>query len=435
METAMEITFWGATEDVTGSMTFVRMQEGLIAIDSGFTQGSAEALKLNDLQLPYHPGDIKAVILTHAHLDHSGYLPLLVKKGFKGPVYCTKATAHLARIILKDSASLEDQSYYEDEDVTKTLQLIRPLDWHQTQVLCGGSFSLFPAGHILGASSVMLHGNNKTLVFSGDLGRKDDPILPAAESCPIVDAVVMESTYGGKIREGGLEKDLHTFLMKISRESRVGIVASFAVARGQMLITLINDFFSRHPEEKIRVVFDSPMMAKANEVYKSFAELTKIPDSIRVALSSLESIEHEGQWESLRKKKGPLLIISSSGMLTGGRIGRHLLNWSQDSGAVLFLPGYQAHGTPGRSLLEGKRVLKGPGDYSFEWKGEVIGSDAFSSHADQNELLEWTKDLLPGTEIYLIHGEEKSKEELKKKLSLKGMNVKIPFRCESVKLK
>lgn len=431
----MELIFWGATEDVTGSITFVKFPEGLIAIDSGLAQGTRETERLNDLPLPFHPSELKALILTHAHLDHSGKLPLLVKKGFKGPIYCTKATAQLAKIILEDSATLEDQKYYDEDDVKLTLNLIRPTEWHHSKDLLGGSFTLLPAGHILGASSVKLKANAKTVVFSGDLGRKKDPLIPAPPRCPIADAVVMESTYGGRIRTGDPEKELYTFLMKVSREQRVGIIASFAVARGQMLIALIQDFFSRHPEDKIRLVFDSPMMEKANQVYASSPELLSDEGKLQRSLEATENIDHEGQWDSLRKKKGPLLIISSSGMLTGGRISRHLKNWQDDETAILFLPGYQAAGTPGRALLEGKRTLKGPNGELIEWSGEVLASDAFSSHADQLELLDWVSDLSPKTKIFLIHGEENSKEILVQKLMERNLECLVPFRSQSVTLR
>jgi metallo-beta-lactamase family protein len=431
----MELIFWGATDDVTGSMTYVKLPEGLIAIDCGLAQGMRETERLNDLPLPFPPSDLKAVILTHAHLDHSGKLPLLVKKGFKGSIYCTNATAQLAKIILQDSATLDDQKYYDEDDVKLTLNLIKTVEWHHHKDLLGGSFSLLPAGHILGASSVKLKALGKTVVFSGDLGRKKDPLIPAPPRCPSADIVVMESTYGGKIRTGDLEKELYTFLMKVSREQRIGIIASFAVARGQMLIALIQDFFSRHPEEKIKVVFDSPMMEKANQVYASSTELLNGQGMFQRSLESTESIEYEGQWESLRKKKGPLIIISSSGMLTGGRISRHLKNWQDDERAILFLPGYQAQGTPGRAFLEGERTLKGPRDELIQWSGEVLGSDAFSSHADQTELLDWVLDLAPETKIFLIHGEEKSKDILAQKLKERGHECLIPFRSQSVTLK
>lgn len=431
----MELIFWGATEDVTGSLTYVEMPEGLLVIDAGLSQGTWQTEMMNELPLPFEASKVKAVILTHAHLDHSGYLPVLFKHGFRGQIYCTKATAKLASIILRDSASLDDQDYYDESDVAKTIQLFKTVEWHETYPLLGGTFSLFPAGHILGASSIKLKANDKTVVFSGDLGRPNDPLLPPPESCPEADVVVMESTYGGRERLGDLEKELYSFLVKISREQRVGIIASFAVARGQLLLSLIHDFFNRHPEEKMRVVFDSPMMAEANEIYKTYAHLTLRPDVVKHSLAKAESLEYTGQWESLRKKKGPLLIISSSGMLTGGRIGRHLYNWHNDPEAILFLPGYQAKGTPGRALIEGERTLKGAGDYTFEWKGEVIHSDAFSSHADNSELIDWTRNLKPGTRICLIHGEDSAKESLRKELEKKGFKVKIPFRNEAFKVR
>jgi metallo-beta-lactamase family protein len=430
----MELIFWGATEDVTGSMTFLSLPEGLMAIDCGLFQGNGEASKLNELPFPFPARDLKAVVLTHAHLDHSGLLPRLVKEGFKGKIICTRPTAQLARIILKDSASLPDQTLYDGEDVNRVLHLFEMMEWNETKTILGGSLTLFSAGHILGASSVKVKVANKTVVFSGDIGRNHDPLIPSPQNCPQADVVIMESTYGGRIRKGDWEKELHSFLMKISRENRIGIIASFAVARGQMLITMIQDFFQRHPEDKVRVVFDSPMMSEANEVYKHFSHLLLLPTQVKEFLSDTEELVHEGQWIALQKKKGPLIIISSSGMLTGGRIGRHLLNWHDDEKAVLFLPGYQAKNTPGREMLEGKRILQTTDKATFTWKGEVLGSEAFSSHADENELLDWTKNLSAQTQIFLIHGESRAKTALQKKLTTAGFRVKIPFRSEAVKV-
>lgn len=428
----MEIIFWGATDDVTGSLTFLKLPEGLIAVDCGMFQGTLETMKLNDLSLPFPPSELKAVILTHAHLDHSGMLPALVKKGFKGPIYCTKATAYLAKIILMDSASLENQDLYSEEDAMKAINRIQHLEWNETINILGASIKLLPAGHILGASSVKIHAENKTIVFSGDLGRDNDPLIPAPEPCPEADVVIMESTYGNRVRNGNIEKELHSFLMTVSRESRVGIIASFAVARGQLLITLINEFFSRHPEEKVRVVMDGPMMSDANKIYERFSDLTKMPQAVEQSLENIEQLDFQGQWESFKKKGGPLIIISSSGMLTGGRIGRHLANWQDDPKAILFLPGYQAEGTPGRAFLEGERTMKGPDEEIIRWSGEVLSSDAFSSHADQNELISWTKNLKEGAKVFLIHGDEAAKNALGAKLTEKKLKVKIPFRSEAV---
>lgn len=425
----MNIHFWGATEEVTGSMTFLTLADGLILVDCGLTQGSPEIEKMNSFALPFPPSELKAVIITHAHLDHSGYLPRLVKKGFNGPIFCTPPTAKLMRIILLDSAKLNEDGFYEEEDVTKTLQLVRTHDWGEHFEVLNANVSFIPAGHILGASSVMIKAEGKKIIFSGDLGRSDDLILPAFAPAPEADVVIMESTYGGKNRTGNMEKELHSFLVTIARESRVGIIASFAVARAQTLLTLIHDFYQRHPEEKVRVVMDSPMMKEANKVYQQYAHLTKQKEEVFAALEEIDAIEFEKEWLSLKKKSGPLVILSSSGMLTGGRIARHLSNWRDDKKAILFLPGYQGAGTPGRAMLEGKRQLMSPQGEIFEWSGEVWSSEAFSSHADQNQLLEWVSHNKKASHIFLLHGEPASKIALKNKLNEDGMTqAEIPMR-------
>lgn len=425
----MSIHFWGATDEVTGSMTFLDLPEGKILIDCGLAQGTPEVEKINDIPLPFSPKEISAVIITHAHLDHSGYLPRLVKKGFRGHIYCTPPTAKLMRIILLDSAKLNEEGFYEEEDVVKTLQMVKTHEWGEKFDLLGAWASFFPAGHILGASSVLIKVAGKRIIFSGDLGRTDDPILPPLIPCPEADVVVMESTYGGKTRSGNMEKELHSFLVTIAREQRVGIIASFAVARGQTLLTLIHEFYKRHPEEKIRVVMDSPMMKEANKVYQQYAHLTNLKEEVFEALDNIDAIDFQKEWLSLRKKSGPLIILSSSGMLSGGRIARHLYNWRDDNKAILFLPGYQGKGTPGRSMLEGNKQLLGPDGDVFEWTGEVWSSEAFSSHADQNDLLNWVSANNAHSQIYLLHGEARSKIAFKEKLTEKGSEkVEIPIR-------
>jgi metallo-beta-lactamase family protein len=424
----MKITFWGATEGVTGSKTYVEMPEGHLMIDCGMIQGEANADELNRQALPFQISDVKAIIITHAHLDHSGFLPRMVKKGFKGNIYCTPPTSKLIRVILLDSAGLVGEDFYDEHDVHQTLSLIRKIEWHETTELLGGSFQFQTAGHILGASSVIIKSNGKKVVFSGDLGRSEDPLIPPPLPCPEADLIVMESTYGGKIRQGDIQKELHSFLVTISRESRIGIIASFAVARAQMLMTLIYEFYQRHPEEKVRVVTDSPMMKEASQIYKQYAHLTYKKDSLFSAINEFEVIEHQREWLSLKKKSGPLIIISSSGMLTGGRIRRHLENWQDDSRAILFLSGYQAEGTPGRAFLEGQRKIHINDEDTLHWSGEVWNSDAFSSHADQAELLEWLKLRSKTSPIYLVHGEESSKIAFKAKLNELGFEkVVIPI--------
>lgn len=425
----MKIKFWGATDDVTGSKTYVELPDGLIMVDCGMVQGPTEAEEMNRAPLPHKASEIKAIIVTHAHLDHSGQLPRMVKKGFEGPIYCTPASAKLIRVILEDSAGLVEEDFYNTQDVLKTISLLKPIDWNHTVELFGATFHFQAAGHILGAASAVIKSNHKKIVFSGDLGREDDPLIPAPTPCPEADLVIMESTYGGKVRQGQYEKELHTFLATVAREGRIGIIASFAVARAQMLMTLIYEFYQRHPEEKVRVVLDSPMMKEASKIHKHYAFMTNKKDSLYSAMEEFEVMEHKREWDSLKRKTGPLIILSSSGMLTGGRIQRHLENWQEDPKAILFLPGYQGEGTPGRAFLEGQRQIRTENDEVINWSGEVWGSEAFSSHADQNELLHWISSIKPETKIALIHGEEKSKQDFKKKLHENGyLNVEIPLK-------
>ncbi|MEA9357844.1 MBL fold metallo-hydrolase [Bacteriovorax sp. PP10] len=435
----MEIEFLGAIEGVTGSMTLLSVPEGKLLIDCGMFQGEEENIKKNISPLHFNSKDIDAIILTHAHLDHSGFIPRLIKEGFRGSIYSTKPTMKLAQIIMLDSAKLIGHennplhSMYDLEDAVKASSFFKIKKYNEAFEVLGLQIELIPAGHILGAASVVIKGK-KTIVFSGDLGRFDDPIIKEPSFCPEADMVVIESTYGGKNRSGDIEQELGRFLKLVKEGARVGIIASFAVARGQLLIAMISEYFTKYPEEKIRVVIDSPMMVSANKVYREFADSTRMPLVLNNALSEIEVIDNEREWVSLQKIDGPLVIISSSGMVSGGRIWRHLENWQRDSNAILFLPGYQGAGTAGRLLAEGKRIIFSEEGVKIHWHGEVMTSDAFSSHADQEELLYWLKDLKKETAIYLNHGEEKSKEILMKLLKEKKYTNVYIAGNEKVKL-
>lgn len=422
----MNIHFIGATADVTGSMTIVSNNQGMILVDCGLYQGTSDIVKKNREPLPFNPKEIQAIVLTHAHLDHSGFIPRLVKLGFRGDIFCTRATMKLAKIIMLDSAKILEKnekhllhSFYALEDVMTATSFFKTKEYHERFEVLGMSVELFSAGHILGAASVILKGD-KTIVFSGDLGRSNDPINESPENCPPADIVIMESTYGATVRENVIEDELKHFLDKVKKESKIGIIASFAVARAQLLLTLIHNYYLQHPEEKIRVVIDGPMMVEANKVYKEFSKNTKMADDLTASLSEVEIIDQLGEWESIRKKEGPLIVITSSGMVSGGRVWRYIQNWQGDSNACLFLPGFQGAGTPGRLLSEGTRVIYDEEGKKIHWHGEVITSDAFSSHADQSELVLWLKNVRPETQIYLLHGEEQSKKVLKKKLEELG---------------
>lgn len=422
----MKIQFIGATEDVTGSMTLISNATGMLLVDCGLYQGTSEVVKKNREPLPFDPKEIKAIVLTHAHLDHSGFIPRLIKQGFRGDIFCTKPTMKLAKLIMADSAKILEKneshplhSFYATEDAMIATSLFKVKNYHEVFEVLGMKLEFFSAGHILGAASVVIRGE-KTVVFSGDLGREQDPINEAPEKCPAADIVVMESTYGGTIRKSDMEDDLKRFLKRVKGESKVGIVASFAVARAQLLITLIHQYYLEHPEDKVRLVIDGPMMVEANKIYKEFSQNTKMAEELKLSLGEIEIIDQTREWESIQKQVGPLIVITSSGMVTGGRVWRYLENWQDDDNTCLFLPGYQGVGTPGKMLSEGKRIVHDEEGKKIHWRGEVMTSDAFSSHADQSELVKWLGDVQPETQIYLIHGEGQSKLKLKDKLESLG---------------
>lgn len=423
----MKIQFWGATEGVTGSKTFVNTGNELLLIDAGLYQGLPDLEEKNKDPLPFRPADIHAILLTHAHLDHSGYLPRLIKGGFQGKIYTTPATEELTKVILMDSASLVEDDFYGPTDVQETLRRIKRVEWNEKFNIGENEITFLPAGHILGASCVLIENHNKRILFSGDLGRQDDPLLPPPNEAVKANAIIMESTYGNKVRSGNYQEEILRFLKHIKRGDKVGIIASFAVARAQSLIHLIQQTIKEHPDLSMPLYADSPMMNEANRIYRKYSHLTHAPQELYQELKETDFIEHERERKSAMKKSGPMILISSSGMLTGGRIKQYLTQWKDEKQAVLFLPGFQSKGTPGWELAQGLKRFQDTHGVSQNWEGEVWHSEAFSSHADQNELLQWCGKAQEHTSIYLIHGEEESKTGLKAKLESHGFpQVIIP---------
>lgn len=433
----MKIQFIGATEDVTGSMTLIETAAGKMLVDCGLYQGIEDTVLKNKFPLPFNAKEIKAIILTHAHLDHTGFIPRLVKLGFRGQIYCTQATMKLTRIVLMDSARILERekehelfSFYEKEDASIVTSLFKIQKENEEFSVLDLKIKYIPAGHILGACSVVIENSEqKRIVLSGDLGRSDDLLLYPPTPCPKADVVILESTYGSRVRKGNQKEELLNIIKKIKTQSKIGIIASFSIARGQTLIMLIHDIFKENPELKIPFIIDGPMMAEANKVYREFAHSTRREEDVKKALDEVEVVEHIREWKSISKRTGPLLVVSSSGMVTGGRIWRYLENWQNEPDALLFLPGYQGLGTPGRMLKEGVRDIQND-ESEVHWQGEVASSEAFSSHADQNELMEWVSHAGKEAKIFLNHGDSLAKQALLEKLKENGFtNVFIPHKA------
>jgi len=449
------IQFIGAAGTVTGSKTVITAGpklEDRIMIDCGLFQGPKRFRLRNWTTIPVDPVSVGAVLMTHAHLDHCGYLPRLVSTGFSGPVYCTAATADLIRIILLDSAHIQEEEakyankkgfskhrpalpLYTREDALAALKLLRIIS-RREPVRIGENFqaTFYDAGHILGATSIRVDINTspgKSIVLSGDLGRYGVPILPDPDNPPCPDWVMIESTYGGRYHP---DTDPAGELAEIINQSieRGGtlVIPAFAIGRTQLVLFTIRQLQDEGAIPKIPIFIDSPMAIEATKTVDRHDENLDIeslylkktgvhpihPHKLRVYRSVEES-------KSLNQVRENAIIISASGMATGGRILHHLkLRLPHRKHTILFI-GYQAYGTRGRTLLEGQDRVKIHGEY-IPVKAKIKSISGFSAHADQDELIAWLKKF-DGTPRGLIlnHGEEETLGAQKEKL---GPIFKIP---------
>lgn len=436
----MKVTFIGAIEGVTGSKSLLEINEELILIDAGLYQEEENIKKLNLEELPFKPKELSAIIITHAHLDHTGFLPFIYKEGFRGPIYLTEPTAKLTNIILNDSAELmqkQDLPLYSKEDAHNVVSLFRPHAFEEVVKINNCTIVFHKASHILGASFVELNDGVSTIVFSGDLGRYDDPLLGPPELISRADYLVVESTYGNRIRVNkNMESELEQILIKIHSNKQILIIPCFALHRAQFLAYLIKKIFTKNPRIKMPFYLNSPMMEEVTYAYKKFINFF-IPTEIDLSdvWGKIYFLKHNWDIDNINKAAGPQIILASSGMLTGGRIWTHLSALSRNRDAVIFLPGFQAPGTPGYQLIHGAKKISSPEGDEIEIRAEVLTSEAFSSHADQDDLVNWIKTCkTPIKKIFIIHGEEKSKIGLKERLTTEKYLGIIPKKGESFEL-
>lgn len=431
----MEIAFLGAAGTVTGSKFLVHDKDTRILVDCGMFQGFKELRELNWEDFPFSARDIQAVVLTHAHLDHCGALPLLVKRGFKGPIYCTEPTLELTQIILMDSAKIqeEDAEYankkgfskhhpalalYTTEDVEKTLPLLRAVDLHQTFQIGTLSIEFFSSGHILGAASALISNGSKKIHFSGDLGRYADPLMPEPEAPPEADFVVMESTYGDHDHSPIQSKEvLKQCILEIAKSRGVLLIPSFAVGRAQNLLYEITEL-KRNGEvpAQIPLYFNSPMGHEVAKLYEEFHQFHRLgPGQFAEVMSEVHCIKTAEESKALNNdKSGPKIIIAASGMLTGGRVLHHVKSLASDPRNMILLAGFQSPGTRGHSLLNGAKEIKIHGLY-VEINCKIVSSDSFSAHAGRSELMKWIKAAPKKPErVFLVHGESTASDELRK---------------------
>lgn len=444
----MELSFLGGAGTVTGSKYLVQSEDTKVLIDCGLFQGLKQLRLLNWEPLPFTAREIHAVILTHAHLDHCGALPLLFKAGFRGRVYCTTATLELTKIILLDSAKIQEEEadyanrkrfskhdpalpLYTTEEVENIFASFHAVPLHEPFEIKHLQVRLFGAGHILGATSVELKAEGKTLYFSGDLGRQNDPLMLPPEAPQQADVLIMESTYGNRSHSKKTSREvLLECIHQTKKNQGVLLIPSFSVGRAQNLAHEIVQLKNEGAvDANIPVYFNSPMGMAANRLYEEYPEFHRLPpgafdevmDQVREVRSAEES---KALNESLQR---PMIIIAASGMLTGGRVLHHVRAFASDPKNILLLAGFQAAGTRGRDLADGKNEIKIHGALR-KVSCQVINSDSFSAHADQDELVKWfsSAPALP-KKIFLVHGEPEALTGLAEKLQSEfKVDVQIP---------
>ncbi|MFO8183464.1 MAG: MBL fold metallo-hydrolase [Candidatus Aegiribacteria sp.] len=463
----MKITFHGAAREVTGSKHLLEVGGRRILLDCGLHQGHRDESEKLNREMPFDPATLDAIVLSHAHIDHSGNLPTAVKKGFGGMITSTFATRDLAAIMLPDSAHIQkyDIEYlnkkrarkdlpplkplYTAEDVTETLK-------HFMSIPYDRSFQLFPevslrfveAGHILGSAQVELtvreKGTSRTLLFSGDLGRPGRPILKDPDMSPRADILIMESTYGGR-NHGKREEALQKFSGIIRKTFDAGgklIIPSFSVGRTQEVLYYIHELVARDEMPPMRVYVDSPLSFDATEVYKIHQEC--FDSQMREYLySKMSPFQFEGlhftqgveDSKSLNYDESPMIIISASGMCENGRILHHLKNNIQDERNSVLIVGFMAEHTLGRRLLEGEKDVRIFGEeYQVNAGVEVI--NGFSAHADSDALVDYAEKTAGEAEnIFLVHGELEQSTVLSRRIEERtGIAPSIPSRGESFEL-
>ena len=459
----MEIKFIGAAQTVTGSMHLIKTASSTFLLDCGLFQGKRkEAFEINRTFDQFNPSEIDFVILSHAHIDHAGNLPTLVKNGFEGKIYSTFATRDLCTIMLQDSAHIQEKDVefvnkrrkkegknlfeplYVQRDAVNTLEKFVGLNYHQKYSITNNiTVTFYDAGHILGSSLVYLtikENEKETRIgFSGDLGRPKLPVLRDPEMIPPVDYWISESTYGGKNHDNpeNSEEQLAEILnSSFIKKSKI-IIPAFSVGRTQEIVYALHRIFERGQAKRIPVYVDSPLAVNATEVFRLHPECfdNEANEFIRkhedpFGFNQLTYIKDVDESKRLNDVNGPCIIISSSGMAETGRILHHLANNISNANNVILMVGYCAENTLGRKLIDGEKNVKILGE-PYEVKSEVIRLDSFSAHADCDELLNFTKELHKHgiKKTFLVHGEPEQQKIYKQNLEKIGIkNIIIPAR-------
>jgi metallo-beta-lactamase family protein len=431
-----DLAFLGATGTVTGSKYRVRSGKAQLLVDCGLYQGVKQLRLRNRKPPPVDVERLDALVLSHAHIDHSGYLPALVRDGYEGPVYCTPATRALCGILLPDAGRIqeEDAEYanrkhfskhhpalplYTEEDAMRALERLVPLDFGEELAIGDLRVELRPAGHILGAASVAIRRGGRCLLFSGDLGRSDDLLMLPPTPPGRADWIVCESTYGDRLhdKEDPIEA-IGGLLRETLERSGMLLIPSFAVGRAQTVLYCLHEAFRRGLAPEVPIYLNSPMATSVTALYSRFASLHRL-DRAECAevFDSVHYVRSVDESKDLSQRGTfPGVIVSASGMATGGRVLHHLKTLAPDSRNTILLPGFQAEGTRGEALASGAEAVKIHGGY-VPVRARVVQLDILSAHADQIGLMDWVQACEGEPRaVYLTHGNPRASDTLRRLL-------------------
>jgi metallo-beta-lactamase family protein len=440
----MEIKFLGATGTVTGSKYLITSGAKKLLVDCGLFQGFKQLRLRNWEPLPIEPSEIDAVVLTHAHLDHSGYLPLLIKEGFAGKIYCTQGTRELCAVLLPDSGYLQEEDaeranrhrytkhapalpLYTQKEAERALSRFMTVEIDRDLDLGGGlTVRLSRAGHILGSSLVSVRNNGTSILFSGDLGRPHDPIMKPPATVGKTDYLVVESTYGDRRHDPtNPRKALAAVINRTVERGGMVLIPSFAVGRAQTLLHEIRLLKSAGTIPDVPVYLNSPMAVEATDIFCSHAGEHRLSaEDCRAMCEGVTFVNSVEDSKRLNGRTGPMIVISASGMATGGRVLHHITAFAPDPRNTILFVGFQAGGTRGEAMVNGAPSVKIHGEY-VPVKAEVARLEGLSAHADYEEVLGWLGQFQsPPRKTFITHGEPAAADALRKRIE-----ERLHWRC------
>ncbi len=465
----MRISFWGAAQTVTGSMHIVETGGKRFVLDCGLYQGRRKEAFERNSTLPCAASAIDAVMLSHAHIDHSGNLPSLVKNGYANPIYTTPATADLCEAMLLDSAFLQEkdaefvnkrsrrrrlietghqaeevQPLYSVEDAKGVMPLFQRVPLHTPTDVGGLTYTTYEAGHMLGSSAMSLQAEGINLVFSGDVGREGLPILKDPESIPKADYLIMESTYGDRLHQpvDSVAEKLASIVNRTAGRGGKIIVPAFAVGRTQQIVLLLHGLIDQHKIPSIPIFVDSPLAVNVTEIFRKHVELFDeetrqflLDGKDPFGFKRLTYVREASASKALNDLRGPFIIISASGMCEGGRILHHLRNNIADPRNTVLITGFQGEYTLGRKIVDRLPEVPIFGE-PIRLRAEVAKINELSGHADQHELLTWMKPFVKGLKkVFLVHGEPMQQQAMAAAIKERyQLDVAIPRRGDSFDL-